>query len=123
MPLAPPMIRQLNQRLLQFPRGHITRRYMTWRFCKQYRRLNEYIQDILLLRQPEVYINYIFSFQSVQVFITSKRADTQEMCQHIMFLYNSPDLAKLVTHHMNTFDAIVNAACSFGMSPYADLFI
>ena len=118
-----PLLRQVNQRLLQFPSGHITRRYMSWRFCKQYRRLREYIQDILLLRQPEVYIKTIFSFQSVQLYITWKRADTNEMCQCNMFLYNTPGLAKLVSHHMRTFDNIVNAACSLGTSPYADLFI
>ena len=118
-----PLLRQVNQRLLQFPRGHITRRYMSWRFSKQYRRLREYIQDILLLRQPEVYVNTIFSFQSVQLFITWKRADTNEMCQYNMFLYNSSALAKLVSHHMRTFDNIVNTACSFGSSPYVDLFI
>ena len=76
-----PLLRQVNQRLLQFPRGHITRRYMSWRFCEQYRRLRDYIQDILL-RQPEVYANTIFSFQIVQLFITWKRADTNEMCQY-----------------------------------------
>ena len=91
-----PLLRQVNQRLLQFPRGYITRRYMSWRFCKQYRRLRDYIQDILLLRQPEVYVNAILSFQSVQLFITWKRADTNEMCQYNMFLYNSPALAKLL---------------------------
>ena len=123
MSWPPPLLRQINQRLLHFPRGHITRRYMSWRFCKQYRRLKEYIQDVLLLRQPEVYINTIFSFQSVQLFITWKRANTKEICQYDMFLNNSPGLAKLVSHHMRTFDNIVNVACSFGTSPYADLFI
>ena len=117
-----PLLRQVNQRLLQFPSGHITRRYMSWRFCKQYRRLREYIQDILLLRQPEVYINTIFSFRSAQLYITWKRADTNEMCQYNMFLYNTPELAKLVSHHMRTFDNIVNAASSLGTSPYANLF-
>ena len=96
---------------------------MSWRLCKQDRRLKEYIQNILLLRQPEVYINTIFSFQSIQMFTTWKRTDTQEMCQHIMFLYNYHGLAKLVSHHIKTFDNIVNAACSFGNSPYVDLFI
>ena len=105
MSSLPPMVRQTLLRLLQFPRGHITRRYMTWRFCKQYRRLTEYIQDVLLLRQPEVYINTIFHFQHVQIFITWKRANTQEMCQHIMCFYNSPGLAGLVSHHIRTFDA------------------
>ena len=57
------------------------------------------------------------------MFITWKRADTQGMCWHIMFLYNYPGLAKLASHHIKTFDAIVNAACSFGNSPYFDLFI
>ena len=96
MSLPPPLVRQMTNRLLQFPRGHIARRYMSWRLCKKYRRLKEYIQDILLLKQPEVYINTIFFFQSIQMFITWKRADTQEMCQHIMFLYNSPGLANLL---------------------------
>ena len=95
---------------------------MSWRLCKQYRQLKEYIQDILLLRQPEVYVNTIFSFQSVQLFITWKRADTNEMCQYNMFLYNSSALAKLFSHHMRTFDNIVNTACSFGNSPYVDLY-
>ena len=98
-------------------------RSMSWRLCKQYRRLKEYVQNILLLRQPEVYVNTIFSFQSVQLFITWKRADTQAMCQHSMFLYNYLELAKLVSHYMNVFDTIVNSACSFGNSPYVDLFI
>ena len=49
---------------------------MSWRSVKQYRQLKEYIQDILLLRQPVVYVNTIFSFQSVQLFITWERADT-----------------------------------------------
>ena len=97
--------------------------YMTWRLHKQYIRLKEYIHDILWLRQPEVYVNTIFSFQSAQLDITWKRADTQMMCQHSMFLYNYPDLAKLVSQHMKTFDTIVNSACSFGTSPYVDLFI
>ena len=123
MSSPPPLIRQINQRLLHFPRGHITRKYMSWRFCKQYRRLKEHIQDILLLRQPEVYINTIYSFQCVQLFITYKRADTNEMCQHTMVLYNSPRLAQIVTHYIKTFDNIVNAACSFDTSPYANLFI
>ena len=57
------------------------------------------------------------------MFITWKRADTQEMCQHIMFLYNYPGLAIFVSHHIKTFDTIVNAACSFGNSLYVDLFI
>ena len=47
--------------------------------------------NILLLRQPEVYVNTIFSFQRVQLFITWKRADTQAMCQRSMFLYNYPE--------------------------------
>ena len=96
---------------------------MSWRLCKQYRRLKEYIQDILWLRQPEVYFNTIFSFQSVQLFITWKRADTQTMCQHSMFLYNYPELAKLVSHYIKIFDTILNSACSFGTNPCADLFI
>ena len=123
MSLPPPLVRQITNRLQQFPRGHIAKRYMSWRLCKQYRRLKEYIQNILLLRQPEVYVNTIFSFQSVQLFITWKRADTQEMCQHSMFLYNYPELAKLVSHYMKIFDMIVNSTCSFGNSPCVDLFI
>ena len=85
--------------------------------------LKEYIQNILLLQQPEMYVNTIISFQSVQLFIIWKRADTQAMCQHSMFLYNYPELAKLVSHYMTIFDTIVNSACSFGNSPYVDLFI
>ena len=96
---------------------------MSWRLCKQYRRLKEYIQDILLLRQPEVYVNTVFYFQNIQVFITWRRTDTQEMCQHILYLYNSPDLGKLVSHHMKTFHTNINSASSFGNSPYVDLFI
>ena len=122
MSSPPPLIRKINQRLLHFPRGHITRKYMSWRLCKQYRRLKEHIQDILLLRQPEVYINTIYFFQCVQLFITYKRADTNEMCQHTMILYNTPGLAKNC-YSLHTFDNIVNGACSFGTSPYANLFI
>ena len=77
----------------------------------------------MLLRQPEVYINTTYFFQGVQLFITYKRADTNEMCQHTMILYNSPGLANIVTHYIKAFDNIVNAACSFGTSPYANLFI
>ena len=124
MSLQPPQ-RRLNgyYRFFQLPRTHVARRYMDWKFCKQYDRFIDHVQAVLLLRQPEIYINTIFFRNAVQFFITWKRADTQEMCHVTITLCHTADLAKAVTDCIAAFDNIVYEASTFGNSPYADLFI
>ena len=82
----------------------------------------EYVHSILLLRQPEVYINSIFFHNAVQFVMNWRNVYTQEMSYGTMNLYNNIYLAKNVTVCKEVFNMIVKESCSFGTS-YADLFI
>ena len=83
----------------------------------------EYVHSILMLRQPEVYINIIFFHYGVQFVVTWRNVYTQEMSYGTINLYNNINLAKNVTLCKSIFDMIVNESCTFGTFPYANLFI
>ena len=108
---------------VSFPRGHVAHRIHGLEVFKQYNRFMDYVQAILLIRQPEVYVNTIFVYNAVEFFITWKRTDTQEMCHVTITFKNTPGLAKEVTTYITAFHNIVSQASTLGDSPYADLFI
>ena len=45
--------------IIAIPRTHAGQLYMGYKFFKQYDRLMEYVHSILILKQPEIYINTI----------------------------------------------------------------
>ena len=45
------------------------------------------------------------------------------MCYVTINLYNTIDLPKSVTVYKAIFDTIVAESCTFGTSPYADMFM
>ena len=105
------------------PRTHVAHLYIGYRFSKQYDRFMEYVHSILMLKQPEIYINTIFFHNDVQFVVTWRNVDTQQISCGTINLYNNIKLPKNVTSCKAIFDMIVDKSCTFGTSPYADLCI
>ena len=97
--------------------------YLGYKFSKQYERLMEYIHTVLMVRQPEIYLNTIFFHNGVQIELTWRHVDTQHMCYGTINLHNTIDLPKRVTFCKAVFDTIVAESCTFGTHPYANMFI
>ena len=104
-------------------RTHAAQLYMGYKFFKQYDRLMEYVHSRLILRQPEVYTSTIFYHNGVQIELTWRHVNTQQMCYGTINLYTTIDLLKSVTVCKAIFDTIVAESCTFGTSPCADMFI
>ena len=109
--------------IIAIPRTHADQLYMGYKFLKQFDILMEYVHSILILRQPEIYISSIFYHNGAQIELTWRHVETQQMFYGTINLYNTIDLPKSITVCKAIFNTIVAESCTFGTSPYADLFI
>ena len=73
--------------IIAIQRTHTDQLYLGYKFSKQYERLMEY--TVLMLRQPEIYLNTIFFHNGVQIELTWRHVDTQHMCYGTINLYNT----------------------------------
>ena len=111
-------------RIIALPRTHVAYMYMGYKFFKQYDRLMEYVHSVLMIRQPEIYINTTFFHNGVQLVLTWRNVYTHQMSYGtINFTIYTINLPKSGTLCKAIFDMIVDESCSFGTSPYANLFI
>ena len=78
--------------IIAVPRTHADQLYLGYKFSKQYGRLMEYIRTVLMIRQPEINLNTIFFQNGVQIELTWRHVDTQNMCYGTINLYNTIDL-------------------------------
>ena len=78
----------------------------------------EYIHTVLMVKQPEIYLDTIFYHNGVQIELTWRH-----VCYGTINLHNTIDFLKMVTFCKAVFDTIVAEYCTFGTHPYAHMFI
>ena len=84
--------------LIAIPANHADQMFLNHKFFKQYDRLMEYIHTVLIIKQPEIYIDTIFYNNGAQIELTWRHVDTQHMCYGTINIHNTIDLPKMVTH-------------------------
>ena len=61
--------------LIAIPANHADQMFLNHKFFKQYDRLMEYIHTVLIIKQPEIYIDTIFYDDGAQIELTWKHVD------------------------------------------------
>ena len=80
--------------IISIPRTHADQMFLNHKCFKQYDRMMEYIHTVLILKQPEIYLDTIFYHNGVQIELTWIHVDTQHMCYGTINLLNTIDLPK-----------------------------
>ena len=109
--------------IIAIPANYADQMFLNHKFFKQYNRLMEYIHTVLIIKQPEIYLDTIFYNNGAQIELTWRHVDTQQMCYGTINVHNTIDLPKMVTYCKKVFDTIVAESCTFGTHPYAHMFI
>ena len=109
--------------IIAIPRTHADQIFLNHKFCKQFDRLMEYIHTVLIIKQPEIYLDTIFYNNDAQFGLTWRRVLWNHMCYGTINLPNTIDLPKMVIYCKRVFDTIIAKSCTFGTHPYAHMFI